>query len=126
MIALLAGAAAAQTQQGWPRTRAERTNYKETSSYQDVIDFLDSLQARAGDRVWVGSMGKTIEGRDLPYVVASRPLVTTPAEAKRLRRPVVYIQGNIHSGEVEGKEALQSYLRDMLAKTGPSILDSVV
>jgi hypothetical protein len=116
----------AQTPQGWPRTRAERTNYRETSSYQDVIDFLDSLQAKAGDRMWIGSMGRTIEGRELPFVVLSRPLVTTPAEAKRLRRPVVYIQGNIHSGEVEGKEALQSYMRDVLAKTGPSVLDSVV
>jgi hypothetical protein len=91
-----------------------------------VLDFLDSLQARAGDRIWVGSMGRTVEGRDLPYVVASRPLVSTPAEAKRLRRPVIYVQGNIHSGEVEGKEALQALLRDLLSKTGPSVLDSVI
>lgn len=126
LLALCAAATNAQTPPGWPQTRPERTNYRETSTYQDVIDFLDALQAKAGDRVWIGSMGRTIEGRDLPYVVLSRPLVTTPAEAKRLRRPVVYIQGNIHSGEVEGKEALQSYMRDVLAKTGPSVLDSVV
>ena len=126
LIALCATAAGAQATQGWPRTRPERTNYKETSSHQDVIDFLDSLQAKAGDRIWVGSMGRTIEGRDLPYVIASRPLVTTPVEAKRLRRPVVFIEGNIHSGEVEGKEALQAFLRDMLMKAGPNVLDSVV
>jgi hypothetical protein len=129
-VSMLAGFCAAavhaQVPQGWPTTRPERTSYKETSSYQDVVDFLDSLQTRAGDRIWIGSMGRTIEGRDLPYVIASRPLVTTPAEAKRLRRPVVYIQGNIHSGEVEGKEALQAFLRDVLAKTGPTVLDSLV
>ena len=90
----------AQSTQDWPKTRAERTKYLETSTYQDVVDFLDSLQARAGDRIWVGSMGRTTEGRDLPYAIASRPLVTSPAEAKRLRRPVVYVQGNIHAGEV--------------------------
>ncbi len=84
------------------------------------------LQARAGDRIWVGSMGRTTEGRDLPYAIASRPLVTSPAEAKRLRRPVVYVQGNIHAGEVEGKEALQALLRDLVMKTGPSVLDSIV
>jgi hypothetical protein len=126
LAALGVTAADAQGAQGWPRTRPERTNYKETSSHQDVLDFLDSLQAKAGDRMWVGSMGRTIEGRDLPFVVASRPLVSTPAEAKRLRRPVVYIEGNIHSGEVEGKEALQAFLRDVLMKTGPNVLDSVV
>ena len=126
LLALCAAATNAQIPQGWPQTRPERTSYRETSTYQDVIDFLDALQAKAGDRMWVGSMGRTIEGRDLPFVVLSRPLVTTPAEAKRLRRPVVYIEGNIHSGEVEGKEALQSYMRDVLAKTGSSVLDSVV
>jgi uncharacterized membrane protein YgcG len=110
----------------WPRTRAERTNYEETSSQADVVAFLDALQAKAGDRLWVGSMGKTTEGRDLPFAIVSRPLVTTPAEAKRMRRPVIFVQGNIHSGEVEGKEALQALLRDLLQQTGPSVLDSIV
>ena len=91
-----------------------------------MIDFLDALQAKAGDRIWVGSIGKTTQGRDLPFAILSRPIVTSPAEAKRLRRPVVYIQGNIHSGEVEGKEALQEVLRDLLQKPGPSVLDSIV
>ena len=59
-------------------------------------------QAR-GAAIRVGSIGKTSRGRDIPYVLASRPLVTTPQEARRLGRPVVYIQGNIHAGEVEGK-----------------------
>ncbi|HYV96603.1 MAG TPA: M14 family metallopeptidase [Gemmatimonadaceae bacterium] len=117
---------AAATAAGWPQTRAERSNYKETSTYQDVVDFVDSLQAKAAGRVWVGSIGRTTEGRDLPFIVASRPLVTTPAEAKRLRRPIVYVQGNIHAGEVEGKEALQAVVRDLVMKAGPSVLDSIV
>jgi hypothetical protein len=111
---------------GWPQTRPERTGYRETSTYQDVVDFLDSLQAKAGDRIWVGTIGRTTEGRDLPFVIASRPLVTSPAQAKRLGRPVVYVQGNIHAGEVEGKEAMQALLRDLVMKTGPSVLDSIV
>lgn len=114
--------APAQAQQ----TKPERTGYRETSSHADVIAFLGELQARAGNRVWVGSMGRTTQGRDLPYVIASRPLVTTPAQAKRLRRPVVFVQGNIHGGEVEGKEALQALLRDLVLAPGPNVLDSVV
>jgi predicted deacylase len=45
--------------------------------------------------------------------IASDPQVTTPLEAKRLGRPIVYIQAHIHGGEVEGKEAAQALLRDL-------------
>ena len=108
-----------------PTTRAERTAYRETSSHADVLAFIDSLQ-KLGAPIWVGEVAKTTEGRSVPFVVASRPLVTTPAQARRLGRPVVYVQGNIHSGEVEGKEALQMLLRDLLFSNRPNVLDSVV
>ena len=108
-----------------PRTRAERTGFRETSSYADVTSFLDSLVS-AGARVHRFSMGRTVEGRPIPVVVASRPLVRTPDEARRLARPVVYVQGNIHAGEVEGKESLQALLRDLTLAPGPNVLDSIV
>ncbi|PHX96388.1 MAG: hypothetical protein CK531_08675, partial [Gemmatimonadetes bacterium] len=107
------------------QTRAERTGFKETSTHADVVAFVDSLQSR-GAKVHVGIIGRTTQGRELPYVIASRPLVTTPLEAKRLGRPIVYIQGNIHAGEVEGKEAMQAVLRDLLFDPKPNVLDSVV
>jgi hypothetical protein len=107
------------------QTRAERTRYVETSTHADVLAFIDSLQSR-GAKVRVGSIGRTSQGRDLPYVIASRPLVTTPLEARRLGRPIVYIQGNIHAGEVEGKEALQAVLRDLVFDPKPNVLDSLV
>jgi hypothetical protein len=107
------------------QTRAERTKYLETGTYNDVIAFIDSLQAR-GAKIHVGSIGKSPAGRDIPYIIASRPLVTTPLEAKRLGRPIVYIQGNIHAGEVEGKEALQAVLRDLLFDPKKNALDSIV
>lgn len=108
-----------------PLTRAERTGFLETSHYADVVQFIDSLRA-LGAGISVGSIGKTSEGRDIPYVIASRPLVTTPDEAHRLSRPVVYVQADIHAGEVEGKEALQSLLRDLLQDRGANVLDSLV
>ena len=108
-----------------PLTRAERTNFGETSRYADVVQFIDSLRF-LGAKIEVGSMGKTMEGRDIPYVIASRPLVKSRPEAERLGRPIVYVQGNIHAGEVEGKEALQALLRDLLFSDGPNVLDSIV
>ncbi len=108
-----------------PLTRAERTNFTETSHYDDVIAFIDSLKL-LGAKISTGSIGKTIEGRELPYVIASRPLITTPAEARRAGRPIAYIQANIHAGEVEGKEAMQSMLRDLLFDKKKNVLDSIV
>jgi hypothetical protein len=108
-----------------PLTRPERTNYAETSLYTDVVMFIDSLKL-LGAKIESGSLGKTNEGRDLLYVIASKPLITTPAEARRLGRPVAYIQANIHSGEVEGKEAMLAMLRDLLFDTRPNVLDSIV
>ena len=108
-----------------PLTRAERTNFTETSRYDDVVAFIDSLKT-LGAKIVTGSIAKTVEGRELPYVIASRPLISTPAEARRLNRPVAYIQANIHAGEVEGKEAMQSLLRDLLFDKKKNVLDSIV
>jgi len=108
-----------------PLTRAERTNFAETSHYEDVVAFIDSLKL-LGAKIATGSIGKTIEGRELPYVIASRPLITTPAAARAAGRPIAYIQANIHAGEVEGKEAMQSMLRDLLFDKKKNVLDSIV
>ena len=109
----------------FPRTRPELTRYRETSHYADVRQFLDALRNLRAP-LFFGSIGKTSEGREIPFVIASRPLVSTPSEAKRLGRPIVYVQGNIHAGEVEGKEALLALLRDLAFAQRPNALDSIV
>ena len=109
----------------YPRTRPEQTRFRETSHYADVRKFLDSLRALRAPLAF-GTIGKTNEGREIPYVIASRPLVSTASEAKRLGRPIVYVQGNIHAGEVEGKEALLALLRDLTFSSKPNVLDSIV
>jgi len=90
-----------------------------------VRNFLDSLR-KLGAPVVLGSIGNTNEGREIPYVIASRPLVSTPSAAKQLGRPIVYVQANIHAGEVEGKEALLALLRDLTFSSKPNALDSIV
>jgi zinc carboxypeptidase len=107
-----------------PRTRAERTSYLETSTYADVIAFIDSLQ-KAGVPMSRQELGRTTEGRVLPLLVLSRPQVSTPEQARALNRPIVYVQANIHAGEVEGKEALLALVRD-LGSTRNNVLDSIV
>lgn len=119
LFALLATPLAAQ------QTRVERTDYAETSSHADVLGFVDSLQ-RLGAGIRVGRLGVSPQGRALPYLIASRPLVDGPADAHRSGKPVIYVQGNIHAGEVEGKEALQMLVRDLTLGSLRSLLDSVV
>lgn len=125
LVLLSLVAAPSRAQRPVPRTHAERTNFQETSSHAHVLAFIDSLQ-RLGLPMATGSIGRTSEGRDLPYILASRPLFATPEAARRSGRPIVYVQGNIHSGEVEGKEALQALVRDLLLDARPNVLDSIV
>ncbi|MFL5447144.1 MAG: M14 family zinc carboxypeptidase, partial [Gemmatimonadales bacterium] len=106
-------------------TRAERTDYRQTSSYADVLAFLDSLQTITRD-LRLGTIATSPEGRAVPYVIASRPLVSSPAEAQRSGKPVIYLQANIHAGEVEGKEAAQMLLRDLTAGPLRPLLDKIV
>jgi hypothetical protein len=108
-----------------PLTRAERTHFDETSRLTDVYMFLDSL-ARLGAPIQQGVMGRSTEGADIPVIIVSRPLVHTPEEARATGKPIVYVQANIHAGEVEGKEALQMVLRDLALDPRPNALDSIV
>jgi hypothetical protein len=105
----------ASTQTADMRTRAEISNYTETSTYADVMRVIDGLVATAPSLVHTESFGKTEEGRDLPLIVISDPKVTTPAAAQKLGRPLVFVQANIHAGEVEGKEAILKLARRMVS-----------
>ena len=103
-----------QAQSADMRTRAEITNYEETSTYADVTRVIDGLAATS-PLVHTESFGKTEEGRDLPLIVISDPKVTTPAAARKLGRPIVFVQANIHAGEVEGKEAILMLARRLVS-----------
>lgn len=107
------------------QTVPERTNGARTSSHAEVLAFLDSLNAR-GAGLRVGRLGTSPQGRQIPFVVVARPMVADPGEAKRSGKPVLYIQANIHAGEVEGKEALQQLLRELTLGSLRRLLDSVI
>lgn len=115
-------------QTDWPVTKAERTNFKETSSYEDVILFLKALEAKGAPMklTWIG---RTTEDRQIPLVIVSNPPVTSAAEARAHGKAIVYLQGNIHAGEVEGKESAQIILREIakaVAAKKPTVLDKLV
>jgi len=74
----------------------------------------------------IETFAKTIEGKMLPLLIIANPLPAGPSDLEGDDRIVVYIQANIHAGEVEGKEATQMLARDILNNKYPGMLDNVV
>ena len=62
-------------------------------------ELAGKLEAAHPDRCRVSSIGKSIEGRDL-WLITVTDFRTGAADAK----PAMYIDGNIHSNEVQGSE----------------------
>src|SRR5262247_353260 len=81
------------------QTRAERTNYVETSRYDDVVAFLDTI-AKQSRLVHNTTFGNTFEGRVLPLAVVGSIGDATPRTVRSSGKLRVYIQANIHAGEV--------------------------
>jgi hypothetical protein len=131
LIALVVGCTLTLAQSKSPatladlKTRAERTNFTETSGYNDVIEFLNIVD-RASGLVHVTSSGYSFEGRPLPLAIVGRLKDTSPAGVRASGRLRVYIQGNIHAGEVEGKEAALALIRDIARGSYREWLDSMV
>ncbi len=94
-----------RTQDNQPKSRAELSNYEETSRYEDVMKFIAALQKQT-DKLRVESFGKSGEGRELPLMIFADPPISQPREARDSGKPIIFIQANIHAGEVEGKEAM--------------------
>lgn len=119
---------AAEAQQVWTDDlilTPERSNFEKTSSYGDVMNFINTLKSKSQD-IQVSSIGKSTLGKDIPLLILSHPAISTPEQAKASGKPVIYIQGNIHGGEVDGKEAILMLLRDILLGNKKDLLDNQV
>lgn len=123
-ISLTPVIAAAQSSLDDLVTRAERTDFVETSSYADVMRFAESL-AELSDDVHLTSFGYTNEGRRLPLLVLGAP-DASPESVRATGKTRVYLQGNIHAGEVCGKEALLMLLRDYARGEYPAWTNDLV
>lgn len=92
-------------------TRAEASDFRETSSYDDVMAFSTAL-AEGDSRIHLTSFGTTGEGREMPLLVVGDVADASPEAVAASGKVRVFIQGNIHGGEVPGKEAVLMLLRD--------------
>ncbi len=109
-----------------PLTVAESSDYTATSSHEQVLGFLDELVA-LGAPIRIETLGESTDGKPLVAAILADPPVDSPPDPDERDRLVVCIQGNIHAGEVEGKEAALMLLRDIgIGGKYPAILESCI
>jgi hypothetical protein len=97
---------------GFPRTAAELNGFTAHTRHLAMWDYLEELRG-ATTEMRLGSYGQTREGRELPYAIFSRPLVSEPWEAMALGRPIVVLAANVHGGERTFREGLLILMRDL-------------
>ncbi|MDQ3364894.1 MAG: peptidase M14 [Myxococcota bacterium] len=96
-------------------TTGEQSGWTRTARYDEAIRLCRDF-AVAYDGVRCDEIGRTVQDRPLLALrIARRPGL-----------PVIYIQAGIHAGEIEGKDAGFTVLRDLLdGKVAPGALDAV-
>lgn len=106
---------------------AERSGFVQTGRYDEVIALCDAFAQRYPQAVRCTQFGTTPEGRPMKALVVSTSGVLDPDAAAQRKLPVVLIQGGIHAGEIDGKDAGFLALRELLdGKAGKGVLDKLV
>lgn len=96
-------------------TPAEAAGFRTTPTYAEARAWLERLAA-ASPLVTVKQFGRTTEGREMILVRASKGGAA---------KPVVLVQGGIHAGEIDGKDAGLMLLRDIALRGKDALLDRV-
>ncbi len=108
-------------------TTAERSGYARTGRYEEVIALCERFAARYPQRVHCIDFGTTPEGRPMKALITTDSGAFTPEAAHKAGLPVVLVQGGIHAGEIDGKDAGFLALREVLeGKAAPGALDALV
>ncbi|MCE7959006.1 peptidase M14 [Acidobacteria bacterium ACD] len=105
-------------------TKAELTGFRSTASYAETIEFLIRLE-RTSPFLKLDFYGRSGAGRRMPVVVVSKEKAFTPAEAWKSGKPVVLVLNGIHAGEIDGKDACLSLLRDVALLNRKEVLDAL-
>jgi len=87
-------------------SRAEKSNYEETSLYADIMEFLFYCNSKS-DNITVEYFAKSDEGKDIPLAIISE------GELNNSKLNIFIIAGT-HAGEVDGKEATFILIRNLL------------
>jgi hypothetical protein len=108
-------------------TQSERSGFKVTGRYDEVIALCAAFQKAYPAQVRCIDFGVTPEGRPMKALVATKTGAFTPEAARKANLPVTLIQGGIHAGEIDGKDAGFLALREVLeGRAGQGTLEKQV
>ncbi len=108
-------------------TVAEESGFVRTGRYAEVLELCDAFAKAYPASARCIEFGTTPQGRPMKALVASTSGALEPAAARERGLPVVLIQGGIHAGEIDGKDAGFLALREMLeGKAAKGALDKLV
>ncbi|HRO26256.1 MAG TPA: M14 family metallopeptidase, partial [Luteimonas sp.] len=108
-------------------TVAERSGFLKTGRYDETIALCAAFAQRYPDAVRCIDFGTTPEGRPMKALAVSRSGALTPEAARESGIPVVLMQGGIHAGEIDGKDAGFLALRQVLdGEAAPGALEQLV
>lgn len=124
-IALLFTVGPGRSEQPLPLTTAEKSGFKATSRHAEVVAFCEAL-AKASPTVKLDTLGTSVEGRKIPVMILADPPIATPEDAAKSGKPVILFTGNIHAGEVDGKEALLMLARELATTKDSKLLKELV
>lgn len=109
------------------RTTAERTGYRQTGRYDEVVALCDAFQQAYPKALRCFDFGTTPQGRPMKALAVSTSGALDAQAARTQGLPVVLVQGGIHAGEIDGKDAGFGLVRDLLqGKVGKGVLDKSV
>lgn len=128
LAALLAALpAAAATPDNALTTVSERSGFTRTGRYDEVIALCAQFARRYPQAVRCEEFGTTPEGRPMKVLIVSKAGAFTPEAARAKGLPVILIQGGIHAGEIDGKDAGFLALRQVLdGEAAPGALEKQV
>ena len=108
-------------------TVAERSGFLRTGRYDEVVKLCAAFQHAYPKQVRCIDFGTTPQGRAMKALIVTRSGAMTAPAAKARGLPVVLIQGGIHAGEIDGKDAGFLALRALLEnRAAPGALDKQV
>jgi hypothetical protein len=108
-------------------TVSERSGFTATGRYDEVIQLCGAFQRAWPKQVQCFQFGTTPEGRPMMALAVNAQGVFTPEAARRKGLPVTLVQGGIHAGEIDGKDAGFLALREILAqRLAPGVFDQQV
>jgi hypothetical protein len=95
-------------------TISERSGFLKTGRYDEVIALCEAFQQRYPRAVRCFDFGTTPEGRPMKALAVTTTGQLDPQAAHKAGLPVLLVQGGIHAGEIDGKDAGFLLLRELL------------